>query len=99
MPMMTGARLAFEAKWIRIWNITPTLPPGRKTPVYFVMTKDDEIQLGFIEWHGAWHQYAFFPDEETLYERQCLRDIATFLDKLLEDRNAVKKTVPASEAP
>jgi hypothetical protein len=36
--------------------------------------------LGEVRWFGRWRCYAFYPEPDTLYERQCLRDIADFCE-------------------
>lgn len=52
--------------------------PGAKTMRWQVVTKDHQTVLGIIKWFGAWRCYAFFPNEKTIYEYKCLRDIAQF---------------------
>ncbi|MGH7166788.1 MAG: hypothetical protein ACREIS_14810 [Nitrospiraceae bacterium] len=50
-----------------------------KTLVWNVVTKDDvPFPLGQIRWFGRWHQYAFFPNGNAVFEKTCLRDIAAF---------------------
>lgn len=67
------------SKWIDI--LPGAQLPGRKTKNWLVAEKNGGSRLGFIQWYSPWRQYAFFPETGTLYERQCLRDIATFLDE------------------
>ena len=64
-----------------------------KTNVYEVCNKKTGYYLGEIMWWGAWRQYCFFPDGETLYERKCLRAIAEFIDSLMEERKRQKKAL------
>ena len=59
---------------------------GRITKRFDVRSKRRDFSLGEISWHGTWRQYAFFPWMQTLFNRDCLRDIAAFLDKLMEER-------------
>lgn len=47
--------------------------------VYSVMHGD---RLGGIAWYGGWRQYVFFPETGTLWNKDCLRDVATFLDEV-----------------
>jgi hypothetical protein len=35
--------------------------------------------LGEIKWYGAWRTYAFFPEVASLFNEQCLLDIAEFI--------------------
>jgi len=56
----------------------------RKTERIHVVSKSHGVILGDISWYGPWRQYVFFPDDDTLFNRACLRDIADFLDELME---------------
>jgi hypothetical protein len=38
--------------------------------------------LGTVEVFERWHQYCFFPREDTVYSSECLDDIADFLRQL-----------------
>lgn len=57
-----------------------------KTDVYAVNNKTSGDMLGIIKWYPAWRQYCFFPSEETLYERKCLKDINNFMQRLMDER-------------
>ena len=52
-----------------------------KTNVWNVQAKEDGAFLGIVKWSGGWRCYIFEPDAETIYEKQCLRDIAEFLER------------------
>lgn len=54
-----------------------------KTEVYGVYSKRHAMSLGTIKWHGPWRQYAFFPDLNTLFNSECLKDIRAFIDGLM----------------
>lgn len=61
--------------------------PGKKTKIFHILTKVHEGNLlGKIKWHGAWRQYVFFPEGDTLFDRKCLKDIISFIDELMVDR-------------
>ncbi len=62
-----------------------------KTKVWIVEASSSDTKLGIVKWHCAWRRYAFFPEEETLYEQACLRDIATFLELETEGRKAERE--------
>ena len=51
-----------------------------KTSVWNVVTKQGDL-LGQVKWFGRWRQYSFFPEFQTIYERQCLRIIADFCEE------------------
>lgn len=57
-----------------------------KTQVFWLHSKDGDFFLGEVKWHGAWRKYAFFPARDTLFKKQCLTDIVTFLDDLMTER-------------
>lgn len=61
-------------KWIEIIEL-PCLP-ARKTKMFKVLTPHAE--LGRIEFYVKWWKYVFYPTANTLYEEDCLRDIAEF---------------------
>jgi hypothetical protein len=51
----------------------------RKTKRWSVDTLNG-ILLGHVQWYGQWRQYSFFPHDATVFERKCLRDIASFCE-------------------
>lgn len=74
------------------------LPPGKwiviefcsmsksgKTALYDVFPKGSDSSIGSVGWHAPWRRYAFFPLPGTLYEQDCLRDIADALEGLTGD--------------
>lgn len=69
------------------WIKFKLLVKKTKTNVWAVVTTYDKpITLGVIKWHCLWRKYAFFPEDDTLYEQQCLKDIINFMDKQMELR-------------
>ena len=55
-------------------------PPERATQRWTIVTTDGEIDLGEVKWFGKWRCYAYFPLNDSVYEKQCLRDIAAFCE-------------------
>lgn len=49
-----------------------------KTSIWTVRNSDNGALLGEIRWHGPWRQYTFVPAPFTIFEEECLRDIANF---------------------
>lgn len=74
-------------KYIRGYDMTPQ---NRKTKIIHLISNGDvEVLLGVIKWLGSWRQYCFFPETNTLYSNECLKDIKEFLEKLnKEAKNA-----------
>ena len=62
-----------------------------KTLLWEVWTVGGAEKLGIVSWFGRWRCYAFFPDNRTVYERRCLRDIADFCES--ESRAKLKRKV------
>ena len=51
-----------------------------KTEIHGVFSALHGDRLGTVRWYGAWRQYAFYPEPETIWNRDCLREVAGFLD-------------------
>lgn len=56
----------------------------RKTPVFAVMNRSQDMLLGTIQWYGAWRQYVFEPAADTVWSLGCLRDVEDALGKIKE---------------
>lgn len=54
------------------------MSPSGKTAIYTVTGSENALYLGDIRWYGAWRQYVFFPGAETVFNPECLGDIADF---------------------
>jgi poly-D-alanine transfer protein DltD len=66
-------------------------PSKPKTKTWWVVNKHDDIHLGWIGWFARWRKYAFFPKPETVYEEDCLQDIADFCIRKTKDHKEVKR--------
>lgn len=51
-----------------------------KTLVWTVIAKGSGSPLGFVAWFAQWRNYCFFPDVNLVFDKTCLRDIATFCE-------------------
>ena len=63
------------------------LPPRYKTKAWAVRTKYGE-SLGTVAWYSPWRQYAFRPEALTLFEQDCLRDLAQFMEDRTNEHKA-----------
>jgi len=72
----------WEGKWIYIDFLMES--KSGKTNIYQVISNG--VNLGDIKWYAPWRSYAFYPAENTLYEQDCLRDIANFLGEIKNER-------------
>jgi len=67
--------------------------PKRKTNRWAICADEGEIELGEVKWLGKWRCYCYFPLNDTLYEKQCLRDLANFCEtKTAEHYAKIKET-------
>ena len=67
------------AKWIEFEDAGTT--PSGKTRVWWVVSKENRGTIGQVRWDARWRKYVFAPTGGTIYEQQCLRDIATFIEE------------------
>ena len=80
-----------EGKWVA--SAFEGISDTGKTHRMAILSKESADRLGEIRWYGAWRKYAFFPDDGTIFENDCLRDIAVFIERLMSNR---KPTPPAT---
>lgn len=62
------------------------VPYEGKTKRFEVISIKHGYSLGRISWYGAWRQYIFSPASETVWNRECLKDIQDFLQQLMDER-------------
>lgn len=62
------------------WIVIDEGPQLGKTKQWRVSTADRAATLGVIKFFPRWRKYSFWPNANTLYEADCLRDIADFCE-------------------
>jgi len=62
--------------------------PGRKTELWECRNNRSGDVLGIVKWYGAWRQYCFFPNRNTIFNIGCLHTTADFIGI----RNTIHKT-------
>ena len=77
------------AKWIEFVPVAAT--PSHKTKRWVVRPKDGSNPVGGISWYGPWRRYVFSPAAATVFEEQCLRDIAEFVADQTREHRAQRK--------
>jgi hypothetical protein len=78
------------SKWIDFVEY----PTNGVTKAFTVVPKENEaIYIGKIKWYAPWRKFAFFPEPNCVFETQCLKDITSFIDKLMLDRKIKKQTL------
>lgn len=69
-------------KYIRMIE---TLSRDRVTVVYGIYAMRSGTCLGEIKWYGAWRQYTFWPHLGTIWNPDCLREVADKCAELTRD--------------
>lgn len=59
---------------------------GERTNRWEVWSLSNGMVLGMIRWFGRWRGYVFEPDHGTVFNQECLRDIALFIDEQMKAR-------------
>ena len=67
------------SKWIQFY-MKPR-PADKKTDTFTVIANDGGVDLGEVKFYGAWRKFCFFPNHDTVFEQDCLRDIAIFCEQ------------------
>ena len=52
---------------------------GKKTKKFQVCSKKHFYPLGEIRFYSNWRQYCFYPYQDTVFNRTCLKDIQDFI--------------------
>jgi hypothetical protein len=77
--------------WIRFGE--PTQREGQKTLRWLVTTADARAVLGTVAWYSRWRGYAFYPTP-SIFEEDCLREIADFCEARTREHRAARKERP-----
>lgn len=59
--------------------------PDHKTQTWNVASVHGTY-LGCIKWYSPWRKYTFQPDNQTVFDTACLREIAAFITFQMESR-------------
>lgn len=46
-------------------------------------------KLGMIRWKPGWRRYAFEPNEGTIFDSSCMKEIVEFIDSLMDERKNI----------
>lgn len=61
-----------------------------KTKVYAIVSKSDNSRLAVVKWYPNWRCYAFYPENRTIWEDDCLNAIVQFLKDLKNEKKDEK---------
>jgi len=64
------------------------VPYKGKTKRFTVVSRNSGGTLGRISWYSPWRQYCFSPVFETVWNKDCLKDIQDFLQYLMDERKS-----------
>ena len=79
--------LITKYKWIYFSAVAST----GKTTIYNCYNEEHKTFLGEVKWYAPFRKYSFFPAANIVFETQCLKDIASFLDQLMLERKLQKQ--------
>jgi hypothetical protein len=77
------------SKWIEFEADRHT--KSKITKVWTVISKEGNHVLGWVKWYSGWRRYCFFPQVNTIFEQDCLRDIADFIENQTRTHKAQRK--------
>ena len=63
-----------------------TMSSSGKTKVWEIISKVDDSVLGYIKWYANWRQYCFYPEGNTVFNKECLIDIHEFITQEMQRR-------------
>jgi len=78
-----------QRKWIK-FKLAGRAESNLLTEVWNIETIEDQRWLGQVRWFGRWRRYALFPATGSVFEQDCLRDIANFCEEQTTARRALR---------
>ncbi len=77
------------SKWIEFEDVGAS--KSGITRKWQVVSKESDGCLGWVVWYPQWRRYAFLPKGGTIFEEECLCDIADFIEhQTIEHKKARK---------
>ena len=80
-----------NGKWIRA-VLLPLLTP-KKTQCYSIQSTYDDSNLGVIQWYSPWRGYAFYPNDNCVFESNCLETISEWIKTLNQAHRQKKQEI------
>ncbi|MBZ5700289.1 MAG: hypothetical protein LAN84_00420 [Acidobacteriia bacterium] len=78
---MTRVWISFKLNDRRLKAKTDTWEVWSLDVVEVLHERTDEVShLGQIRWYSGWRKYCFFPAAQIVFEQDCLRHIADFIE-------------------
>lgn len=77
------------AKWI---EFRPGIVSASQiTKLWCVVNRQHQSEIGRIRWDTGWRRYVFAPHPHCIFEQDCLRDIAAFIETETREHKAARK--------
>ena len=86
---------AAKKSWLRFSE--PRQAAGELTLWWRIMALDGAF-LGRIEWFSRWRKYVFAPLPATVFEEDCLREIAAFCAARTREHRAARAVAKEPQA-
>lgn len=58
----------------------------------------NSVELGWIKWFSNWRKYVFEPNDGTIYDSSCLKEIALFCQSQTDNHKALHSVQRKLEA-
>lgn len=87
---MSGVWITFKPSMFR--------GKARKTRIWEVWTIAEDVQLGEVRWYSPWRKYCFFPYGGTVWEQDCLRVLAEFIETQTREHKRRQHVLSQTEA-
>ncbi len=65
-------------------------PRGGRTTRWRIVGQHGDM-LGTVSWFGRWRQYTFDPAPHTTFNRECLLDIAKYLERVNKEHREQRR--------
>ena len=67
-----------------------------RTKIYNVVSRSSGVPLGQVRWHSPWRRYIFAPAPSpgTIWSKECLEDVTTFIGQLMAGRRPAVEDTP-----
>ena len=80
------------SRWIHFCDLG--VSASGKTRRWAVQPKaPGERPIGLIVWYGSWRKYVLGPNPGTVWEQDCLRDVAAFIEAQTHNHRATRQEV------
>lgn len=84
---------AVTSKWLLHFQLEDRRA-GAKTDVWHVWGTRGSIHLGVVKWFSRWRRYVFYPGPGTLFDPNCLRELAKFAESETVKQKKGKRAFP-----